>query len=220
MSQFRLFANSIAQGRIEVFEDFRARPPQENIDEDVVTLVRLASENVARPRIRLWTNDRCLVAPRRLIARPEFKAASAALAEAGWPVAVRRSGGAAVPNGPGILNVSLFHQTSTINPRSGYEPLTAVIGEACERLGIDIAIGEVSGAICSGAYDISVHGRKIAGCSAYRRQQKSVHWLVHAIVLIDCEIEESVSAISRFETLMGNSGNLTRVRHANLSEFL
>jgi len=219
VSQLSLFTNAIAQGRIEVFADSSGRSLQDNVDEDIKTLVRLTSENVLEPRMRLWANDQCLVVPKRLIGRSLFAGASATLAQAGWPIVSRRSGGTTVPNGPGILNVSLFHQTSTIDPSSAYEPLTVAISEACERLGIGTVIGEVSGAICSGAYDISVQGRKIAGCSAYRRQQKRVHWLAHAVIFVACELEESLSAVSTFESVMGISGDVVKERHANLCEF-
>ncbi len=58
----------------------------------------------------LWQPcDRALVMPRRMERLEGFAPASAAVAERGWPVLLRDTGGEPVPQSPGVLNIALSY---------------------------------------------------------------------------------------------------------------
>ena len=206
-------------GSIEIVEDWAHGRPQTRVDQDIEMLREMMERQIERPVLRVWTNNQCLVTTSRHAKSEKFEIASAILSKAGWPVAVRRTGGMTVPNAPGILNVSLFHQTSSLRPRDGYGPLAEALAEACRGLGISVDFGEVAGAMCNGAFDLSVQGRKVAGVAGLSRRRGLAYWLVHASVLIDCDLTASIAALTQFETLIGCGREYEQSQHANLTEF-
>ena len=60
----------------------------------------------------IWQAPQGLVVPRTYAARPGFNDIRAELSSQGWAVHVRQSGGGVVPQGPGILNISLARRFS------------------------------------------------------------------------------------------------------------
>src|SRR3546814_6489611 len=72
-----------------------------------VALMRQAAQ--AGPVACLWEADQSLVVPRTYRRHPPFAQACGQFARRGWPVAVRLSGGGLVPQGPGIVNLSMAY---------------------------------------------------------------------------------------------------------------
>ena len=59
---------------------------------------------------QLWSCEPALVAPARMSRLPGFDRACARAADAGWPIHLRATGGDLVPQGPGIVNLTLVFQ--------------------------------------------------------------------------------------------------------------
>ena len=78
------------------------------LDEEA-RLLALVAEGDSDFEAMLWTAGQSLVAPRSIGRLPGFERAAKESAQRGWPVALRSSGGGIVPQGPGILNLSLVH---------------------------------------------------------------------------------------------------------------
>jgi len=177
-------------------------------------LLEAVRTGAAPATARVWENARCLVVARSDRRLPGFAAAAAALAAAGWPVVVRESGGSAVPQGPGILSLSLAFRPAPGTPctiESIYDALCRPVEDALARLGVAAARGEVPGAFCDGRYDLAVLGRKIAGTAQRWRagpagpspERGAV--LAHAVLLVDVPLAEASAAVNRFYAAAGGA---------------
>ena len=185
--------------------------PEERVARDAALLEAVRS-GAAPATARVWENARCLVVARSDQRLPRFAAAATALAAAGWPVVVRESGGSAVPQGPGILSLSLAFRPAPdarCSIESIYDALCGPLESALARLGVASTRGEVPSAFCDGRYDVAVLGRKIAGTAQRWRagpagpspERGAV--LAHALLLVDVERAEATDAVNRFYAAAG-----------------
>lgn len=160
-----------------------------------------------RSRAAVWSSAPALIVSRRDERLPTFAAAAAAMEAAGLPVLIRQSGGTAVVQGPGILTISL---TYALPPGRGpgaidtdYGILLEVVGTALAPLGIDLSLGAVPGAFCDGRHNLVMAGRKIAGTAQKRCRRQFQAVLVHAALLVDCDLDRVCTDINRFYELAG-----------------
>lgn len=144
-------------------------------------LLAAVGRGEAPPTLRLWRHRRALVLGYRDTRLPAWQAAAAQWRQAGWSVAVRASGGAAVPLDPGVLNLALVYPTEGFGISAGFAAAHALVAALCAGLGLAVAVGEVPGGYCPGESDLAVHGRKVAGVSQ-RRQQWAT--LVHVFIVV------------------------------------
>lgn len=178
-----------------------------------------------RATAALWTGVPGLVAPLSYRRHAELEAACAASAARGWPVRLRRSGGGVVPQGPGILNLSLAYPCAG---RPGdlaeavYADLCAVLADALGGMGIVAAAQAVDGSFCDGRFNLAVAdgdgaARKIAGTAQYWRHAAGRHAvLAHALLIVDADPVFLSAAANRFEAALGSgrqydAGALTSV---------
>lgn len=178
---------------------------QAGIDSDIPHLVPAGHD--AR-WIRVWRNRPCLVVSRPLFRLPDFAQAAKASAAAGWPVAVRRSGGTTVVHRPGILNISLIHlQAQPMlgrTMRQDYLGLLDIIANALRPLGLVVGHGIVPGAHCDGDYNLCWRSRKLAGTAGLvTRLNGSNLRLFHASLAVSGDVAGDLTAISRFEAALG-----------------
>jgi lipoate-protein ligase A len=162
----------------------------------------------------LWTGRPGLVAPLSYRRHAGLEDVCAASAARGWPVRLRRSGGGVVPQGPGILNVSLAYPC-TGSPgkmmQTVYAQLCAILTEALAGLGIAAEVRSVEGSFCDGRFNLAVAGtrdgapRKIAGTAQYWRRAGERHAvLAHALLIVDADPAMLTSAANRFEAALGS----------------
>lgn len=107
-----------------------------------------------------------------------------ALRRQGVSVAVRNSGGAAVPLDAGVVNISLIfpYSGNKLDFHAEFQLLAGLIGGALSHWTKDARTGEVQGAYCPGEYDLSINGRKFCGI-AQRRQLKA--YVVSAFIVVE-----------------------------------
>jgi lipoate-protein ligase A len=161
----------------------------------------------------LWQGARGLVVPGSYRRHADFEPVCAQFAARGWPVRVRRSGGGLVPQGPGIVNVSLAYATA--GPAHGgfdavYLHLCGVLARALQALGIEAGPRTVTGSFCDGRYNLAVGTRKIAGTAQYWRRAKDRHAvLAHALLLVDADVEQLTHVTNQLESAL-QSGRVYR----------
>ena len=173
-------------------------------EQDLLTLVCDGDADIG---LLFWRPaDRALVMPRRLSRLPGFSEASETLADSGWPVLLRESGGEPVPQSPATVNVALVYvQPDTDLDRdrieNAYLRLCQPILDTLSELGGAASLGEVAGAFCDGRFNVNLNARKMVGTAQRWRQSrggKRPVVLAHAAMLLDDERADMVNAVNRF----------------------
>jgi len=154
-------------------------------------------------------NDHALVMPRRLSRLEGFIEASETLADMGWPVLLRESGGEPVPQSPATVNVALVY----VQPKSdldrdriekAYMRLCQPMLDVLSELGGAASLGEVEGAFCDGRFNVNLDGRKMVGTAQRWRQSQGGQRpvvLAHGAMLLDNERADMVNAVNRFNQM-------------------
>lgn len=125
--------------------------------------------------VHLWRHERAVVLGSRDAKLPNAAKAIRELQTKGIETAVRQSGGAAVPLGPGVINLSLIMPAGAIdlNPEPYFVCMVELIRAALGEAGARMHSGEVAGAYCPGSYDLAIDGLKFCGI-AQRRLTRAV----------------------------------------------
>lgn len=171
-------------------------------DEELVDRVPLHG-----PQARIWQGTQGLVVPRTYSRNPLFKTCRSSMAESGWPIDIRQSGGGLVPQGPGIWNLSLSwrqYGKPLDLAQAAYPFICGIVQQALQQCSIESAPQAVEGSFCDGRFNLAVwHGQyqKIVGTaqiwrldttsnphpSRPRRPGDPAGWhlgLVHAVILV------------------------------------
>lgn len=160
-----------------------------------------------------WTGRQGLVAPVSYQRHAELDTVCQAFAARGWPVRLRRSGGGVVPQGPGILNLSLAYpcagQAGDLS-QAVYQHLCAILASSLLALGIATVERSVPGSFCDGRYNLAVElggvAHKICGTAQYwKRADGAQAVLVHALVLLDARVVQMTEICNAFESALGSS---------------
>jgi lipoate-protein ligase A len=177
------------------------------------SLVALAADR--GPLASIWQMARGLVVPRSYLRFDGFEAACARFASQGWPVTVRQSGGGIVPQGPGIINLSLAYQVegpALRHSEPGYRLICRLLSEALADMGVRAFPAPVEGSFCDGRYNLAVAMGdtivKIAGTAQMWRRlpgKAERHiGLVHALILVDIDSDQVTERANAFEETLGS----------------
>ena len=155
----------------------------------------------------VWSADAAaLVCPAAYQQSPGFSMATVRSAERGWPIATRPSGGGAVPQGKGILNLAMaatFSAGFTIE--DGYRLITRPIRSCLAQYGLTMETGATPGSFCDGAWNLSASERKVVGTAQRWRPSRGgkVRILAHAVILTHGRIDTSAAAVDAFHRDLG-----------------
>jgi hypothetical protein len=170
---------------------------------------------------RIWRNLRCIAVPSADASNDHFAPAAAAAAARGWPVATRRTGGLAVPHGVEVLCLSLkWFEPDPPGAGAAYGLLADLIRRSALALGVDADVGQVRGAVCPGAWDLAVQGRKFAGLAQRRTSRRPdgyVGVLAHAVVFCGLDFRSSVGAINSYYADLKTPRTFDPDAHENLT---
>jgi len=164
------------------------------------------------PGLCIKSDPRCLVTTVRESRMANFETARQELSAQGWPIVVRCTGGSCVPQGPGVLNLSLIHpKVRGWSLEDGYELLCDVLTSFLASYGLAPTTGEVPGSFCDGRFNLQIGGRKLVG-TAQRlaggsRENAAV--LAHACLLVDLDLVEATEKINTLYRLCGNPQQFT-----------
>lgn len=168
-------------------------------------------------RAVIWSSPPALVVPHSYRKYERLDVVCQEFAARGVPVRLRRSGGGVVPQGPGILNLTLTYPAE--GPHSGgaegaYRHLCDTMVHALAGFGISSQTLPVDGAFCDGRFNLAVCGpegpRKLAGTAQYWRHcngRGAV--LAHAMLLVNTNVEAITALATEFETAL-RSGRIYR----------
>lgn len=167
------------------------------------------------PLASIWQTRRSLVVPRSYRRFDAFEEARRRFAGQGWPVTVRQTGGGIVPQGPGIINLSLAYPVQgppMPHSEPGYLLICRILADALQAIGIEAFPAAVEGSFCDGRYNLAVNRQgkavKIAGTAqSWRRVPGSAdehRGLIHALVLLDTDTEAVTETANAFEAAIGS----------------
>ncbi|MCG0238481.1 MAG: biotin--protein ligase [Firmicutes bacterium] len=145
-----------------------ATGPLEDQFEADQRLLREVAAGKRPPTVRLWRHRGALALGHRDTRLPGWREAADRIAARGYAVAVRPSGGLAVPLDPGVLNIGLFYPDPTGAVDPGFRAMHRLLAACLRSLGLQPRVGEVPGGYCPGRSDVSVGGRKVAGVAQRR----------------------------------------------------
>ena len=157
----------------------------------------------------LWSAPASLVVPRSYERLARWAEACTASAAAGWPVQVRSSGGGVVPQGPGVLNLSIIWSSASATPQDTdaiYRALCDRLAAAFAHCGVHVVPQGVEGSFCDGRFNLAFEGRKLVGTAqSWRRVAHTPVVLAHAVVLIDCDTQALTARANAFEAAAGSN---------------
>lgn len=168
--------------------------------------------------ICLWSpRRRALVCPANLRRKPGFDDARRNSAARGWPLHLRPTGGGAVPQGPGALNLALaFTAGRTFTIDDGYRLITQIIRNAIPA---PWTTGATPNSFCDGAWNLSLSDRKVVGTAQRVRPigggQRRI--LAHALILVEGDVVEGAGAVGAFHGDLG-LGPIEADVHTTLNE--
>jgi lipoate-protein ligase A len=156
-----------------------------------------------RALAHLWEGAPGLVVPRSYERLPRFVAARDRWAASGRPVQVRASGGGLVPQGPGVLNLTLVwpaDAAAALDIGGIYQALCGELAAAFARLDIVASQQAVEGSFCDGRYNLAVDGRKLVGTAqSWRRIAGRQVVLAHAVIVVDADPQALTADANAFE---------------------
>jgi lipoate-protein ligase A len=156
-----------------------------------------------RALAHLWEGAPGLVVPRSYERLPRFAAARDRWAASGQSVQVRASGGGLVPQGPGLLNLTLVWPVgaaAALDIGGIYQALCGELAAAFARLGIMASAQAVEGSFCDGRYNLAVEGRKLVGTAqSWRRIGGHQVVLAHAVIVVDADPQTLTREANAFE---------------------
>lgn len=160
------------------------------------------------PTLLIWRCESTLFVSRSEARLPGFDKAVAQMRGCGWPVVVRKSGGAACPVGPGTIQLSLIETAPPVaEMNSKYAALAAYIQRSLSRwLHIDAQTAAVADAYCPGRYDLAVQEKKIAGISQHWfRNGSGIRCIVTAAsVNVEASPDTLARAVNQFHAYAGS----------------
>lgn len=166
----------------------------------------------------VWQAAQGLVVPRTYLRPASFEDTSKDFAAKGWPISVRHSGGGVVPQGPGILNISLAYAVEgrpLDHSDAAYLRLCRLMQHAISEFGIRTHTQAVHGSFCDGrfnlAWDDGDDARKIAGTAQLWRRQPTPDdshvqvVLVHGLLLVATDVHLATQQANMLEVALGHS---------------
>jgi octanoyl-[GcvH]:protein N-octanoyltransferase len=147
--------------------------------------------------LHIWQHPKAFVLGLRDRQLPRIHNAIEWLQSQGFSVAVRNTGGAAVPLDAGVVNLSLVMPKPhrTLNFREDFQYMIALIQESLDAYTSNIQVGEIKGSYCPGDYDLSVNGMKFCGI-AQRRQANG--FVLQAFVNVDNTVINRAQLVRSF----------------------
>ena len=206
----------------------RGKPQHARFDESLILLA--ANKG---PVACIWEAGQGLVVPRTYRRYPRFDDACEQLLQAGWPITVRQTGGGIVPQGPGIINLSLayaVHGKPMDHSEAAYQLICHIISQALLPFGIKAHPQAVSGSFCDGRYNLATGhhetARKVAGTAQMWRKHPGAASsdlqivLVHALILAQVDADALCALANQFEQALGNNTRYDSARVASLHSSL
>ena len=135
----------------------------------------------SQPVLHFWQLDQTVILGMKDSRVTYFEKALKELAEQGYHVMLRNSGGLGIVADSGIMNISFIIPNSESEPLSipeAYQLVMNVIKNAFDDFPQTIEAKEITDSYCPGDYDLSINDRKFAGI-AQRRIKEGISVMIY-----------------------------------------
>ncbi len=151
--------------------------------------------------LMLWqVNEPTLVLPagKKWLASEKLKNE---LANEQWLLHSRKTGGAPVPQSPGVINLShlyLWPDGSPYSIKTAYYNLCTVLQDFFQQFNISAQVHATAHSYCDGDFNLNVNGKKIVGTAQRVILKKGGGKIVlaQAFILIDVILEELIKPVN------------------------
>ncbi|SAL76323.1 hypothetical protein AWB71_05219 [Caballeronia peredens] len=205
--------------------------PHDPLKAEEALLARAAAGHAVA---HIWDAPASLIVPRSYQRYAPLADARDAFARRGCPVWLRLSGGGLVPQGPGILNLSLAYPVRApmgALSEGVYEHLCKIVADALNTLGVLTHWQAVEGSFCDGRFNLAWgpggEARKIAGTAQYWRRvphddaaQPLYAVLAHAVLLVDADPIEINERANAFEAMIGSGRRYEEMKIVTVAQAL
>ena len=145
------------------------------------------------------------------------------LADIGWKLLQRRSGGAPVPQTPGLLNLSHIYHWTHDQPYSvslAYQHFCAVLTLFFEHYGLRAQAHATPNSYCDGDYNLNIDGQKIIGTAqrVVNRKDGSKVVMAQACIILDGDMQQLVKPVNLINYLHGIDDLIKAEAHTCLSQ--
>ncbi|QUM82078.1 lipoate--protein ligase [Moritella sp. 5] len=156
---------------------------------------------------------------------PESSTLKQALAEQYWQVLSRQTGGAPVPQSPGIINLShiyIWPEKTPYSTVTAYENLCSVLNDFFSQYGLESGAAATPFSYCDGDYNLNINGRKIVGTAQRVILKKGGRKIVlaQAFILIDAQLDELIKPVNLCYGILGKTPLVKASAHTCLFEHI
>jgi lipoate-protein ligase A len=168
----------------------------------------------ANPLAYVWVPARSISLSRREAARLDLARSN------DEPLAIRGTGGTAVPQGPGTANITLFTRHDRApGITEFYQQMCGALMSGFEAMGLKTTIGAKPGSFCDGDFNLLYNGQKLAGtaqrwCRARNGQTLGCH---HVVVLTGGNPAELCHRIEALYAASGAAETFASDAHSDLA---
>ncbi|GLR06429.1 lipoate--protein ligase A [Vibrio hyugaensis] len=144
-----------------------------------------------------------------------------ALNDSGWKLFSRKTGGAPVPQVPGIVNLSHIYHWPDGQPydiKKAYLDLCSVLTVFFEQLGVKVDVHATPNSYCDGDYNLNINGQKVVGTAQRVLLKKGGGQMVlsQACILIDTDVEKIVEPVKLCNQICGHDDHIRGDVHTPL----
>lgn len=148
-----------------------------------------------------------------------------ALASAGWQLSARKTGGAPVPQLPGIINLSHIYylpEEQQYDIKAAYLQLCDVLIEFFKTLGVKVDVHATANSYCDGDYNLNIAGQKIVGTAQRVLLKKGGGRVVlsQACIIIDADVNKIVEPVITCNQICHNPAHIEAAVHTSLFDHI
>ncbi|HAS61656.1 MAG TPA: lipoate--protein ligase [Vibrio sp.] len=148
-----------------------------------------------------------------------------ALANTGWQLTARKTGGAPVPQLPGIINLShIYHWPDDLayDIKTAYMNLCSVLKTFFQSFGVKVEVHATPGSYCDGDYNLNIAGQKIVGTAqrVLLKKQGGKVVLSQACIIIDADVDKLVEPVRLCNQVCHNPAQIEANVHTTLYSHL
>lgn len=156
---------------------------------------------------------------------PESPELNSALADENWQLLSRKTGGAPVPQCPGIINLShmyVWPEHQAYSVKLAYENLCTVLEGFFHQFGLTSQAHATDFSYCDGDYNLNIKGKKIVGTAQRVIIKKGGGKIVlaQAFILIDVLLEEIIKPVNLCCQLSDKTDRVKAQVHTALFEHI